>query len=287
MRIGLLIDPIDPELSYRENIEKAADLGFKVVQLWYRDMVSESQGHPVDILGLLQELGLELKSLAAYMDILDPKRTWDAIFDELKGAIDFAAEAQVGFVVTESGGVPGKLEEWDEMIKRFSKLTEYAASRGIVLLVENGPGVLVSNRVLMVRMMTAIDSPFLGINFDPANLILVPDDVARAVHELGKHIRDTHAKDAILLPRGSERKVPEEHIFVVPEGEEFIHLPDGVRWVLPPVGDGDVPFADYLGALESSEFSGDLIIEFQGGGNREEAIVRSRNYLEGLLEENR
>lgn len=284
MRIGLLIDPIDSNLSYRQNIEKASDLGFKVIQLWFRDMVSRSQGHPDEIVELLQKLGLELKSLAAYMDILDPNRDWDAIFGDMRGAIDFAAEAHVGYVVTESGGVPGRLEEWEEMIGRFTKLADYAASRDVVLLVENGPGVLVNSGELMVRMMAEIDSPHLGINFDPANLELVSDDVIQAVRALGKLIRDTHAKDAILLPDGSERSVPEEHIFSVPEGEEFIHIPEGVRWVLPPVGDGDVPFPDYLGALRQGGFDGDLIIEFQGGGSREEAIVRSRSYLEGLLD---
>ena len=285
MRIGLLIDPIDPDLTYRENIKKASDLGFKVLQLWFRDMVSESGGHPDEIVELLQNLGLELKSLAAYMDILDPEREWNAIFSDIKEAVDFAAEARVKYVVTESGGVPGRLEEWDEMVGRFARLADYAASQSVVLLVENGPGVLVRSGELMVRMMDEIGSPHLGFNFDPANLVLVPDDVIQTVRTLGKHIRDTHAKDAILLSDSSERSVPEEHIFSVPEGEEFIHIPDGLRWVLPPVGDGDVPFTDYLKALNQEGFDGDLIIEFQGGGSREEAIVRSKNYLQGLLDE--
>jgi sugar phosphate isomerase/epimerase len=283
MRIGLLIDPIDAGLTYRENIEKASDLGFKLVQLWYRDMVAESGGHPHTIMELLHRLGVQLKSLAAYMDILHPEMEWDALFKEIKGAVDFAAEARVRYVVTESGGVPGKLEEWDKLIARFSMLAEYAASRSVVLLVENGPGVLVNSCELMVRMMEEVGSQHLGINFDPANLVLVPDDVIHAVHSLGKHIRDTHAKDAILLSRDSDRSVPEEHIFAVPEGEDFIHMPDGASWVLPPVGEGDVPFAEYLSALDQLGFEGDLIIEFQGGGSREEAIVKSRDYLQSVL----
>jgi sugar phosphate isomerase/epimerase len=285
MRIGLLIDPIDPGLSYRENLDKASDLGFEVIQLWFRDMVSESGGRPEEIMDYLQRLGLELKSLAAYMDILDPEREWDVIFSDMRNAIDFASDAHVHYVVTESGGVPGGLEEWDEMITRFRRLVDYAASKSVALLVENGPGVLLSSGRLMVRMMEEIHSPYLGINFDPANLVLVPDDVIKTVRKLGNHIRDTHAKDAILLPKGSKRVVQEEHIFSVPEGEEFIHIPDGVRWVLPPVGDGDVPFKDYVRTLKQEGYEGDLIIEFQGGGSREDAIVSSRNYLQGLLNE--
>ena len=39
MRIGLMMEPIDPGLSYRENLKKASQLGFEVVQLWYKDIV--------------------------------------------------------------------------------------------------------------------------------------------------------------------------------------------------------------------------------------------------------
>ena len=127
MRVGLLIDPIDPDLSYGDNLTRAADLGFEVVQLWYRDMVSESRGNPTDIVDLLKDLGLELKSLAAYTDILDPKRTWDQIFDELRGAIDFASRAKVRFVVTESGGEPGRVEAWSEMIGHCETISSSSA----------------------------------------------------------------------------------------------------------------------------------------------------------------
>jgi sugar phosphate isomerase/epimerase len=171
------------------------------------------------------------------------------------------------------------------MIARFKALVSHAADKDVVLLVENGPGVLVNSIDLMVRMMRELDSLHVGLNFDPANLVLVPDDVLLAVHELGSFIKDTHAKDGILLPPGSNREVPEEHVFKIPEGEEFIHIPEGMRWVLPPVGEGDVPFKAYLDALREIDFQGDLIIEFQGGGNREKAIVKSRQYLEGLLNE--
>jgi sugar phosphate isomerase/epimerase len=50
------------------------------------------------------------------------------------------------------------------------------------------------------------------------------------------------------------------------------------------VGEGDVPFENYMDALAGIGFEGDLIIEFQGGGNREEAVVQSRGYLKRLLQ---
>ena len=304
MKIGLMIEPIDPGLSYTENLKKASELGFKVVQLWYKDIVAQSRGDHKQFLKMLKSLGLELKSLGAYTDIIDPDIPRVTIMKNFKKVIDFASEADVRFVITESGGRPGLLEGWDEMISRFSELAEHAGSRGVIVLVENGPGVMVGSTELMLRMMRELNSENIGINFDPANLVLIPDDVVKAVKALGSYIMDTHAKDSILLKKGSGRLVPdnrlavpdnrlavpdnrlavlEEHIFVMPKGEDFIHLPEDVTWVLPPIGEGDVPFEEYISALKKTGFKGDLIIEYQGGGNREKAVIQCKEYLEKIL----
>jgi sugar phosphate isomerase/epimerase len=291
MRIGLLIDPIDPKLSYMDNLRKARSLGFELVQLWYKDVAAQVEAapgaSPREFAGVLKEMGLTLKSVAAYTDLVDRRRPWSEIFGFMNAAIGYAAEAGVRYVVTESGGSPGGLGDWDELIRRLRLLVERARGDGVCLLVENGPGVLVNDTELMLRMVgSVLGGDWFGVNFDPANLNLVPGDVVDAVRRLGSAIKDTHAKDSVLLVEGAGspgRKVPEEHVFVVPEGEEFIHIPSGVRWALPPVGEGDVPFAAYLGALKSMNFEGDLIIEYQGGGDREKAILKSKRRLEKLL----
>ena len=287
MRVGLMIEPFDPDLTYTENLEKASMLGFEVVQLWYKDIVAHSGGNYKQLLKMLKDFGLELKSLGAYTDIIDPDIPRDTALTNFKEVIDFASDAEVRFVITESGGIPGHLEGWDEMISRFSELADYAGSRGVKVLVENGPGVMVGSIELMNRMIKELNSENFGINFDPANLLLIPDDVIKAVEQLGSFIMDTHAKDSILLPKGSNRSVPEEHIFVMPEGEDFINLPDDVTWVLPPIGEGDVPFEEYITALKKTGFTGDLIIEYQGGGDREKAIVQCKKHLEKILSQSR
>ena len=116
MKIGLMIEPIDPGLSYIENLKKASDIGFEVVQLWYKDIVAQSGGDHKQFLKMLKSMGLELKSLGAYTDIIDPDIPRDTTMTNFKKIIDFASESDVRFVVTESGGIPGHLEGWDEMI---------------------------------------------------------------------------------------------------------------------------------------------------------------------------
>jgi L-ribulose-5-phosphate 3-epimerase len=283
MRIGLMIDPIDSMLSYEKNLELAVDLGFRLLQLWYKDVIANYPGEPEAFRQKLEGMGIELSSLAAYTDIVDPERSREQSTGLFREVIDYAERAGIGYVITESGGKPGELEVWDEMISRFQEITDYAASRKVTVLVENGPGVLVGTTDLMLKMMRELGSDHIGINFDPANLVLIPEDVLDAVERLGDYIMNTHAKDGILLERGSQREIPVEHIFHIPEGEGFIHIPEGVQWVLPPVGEGDVPFEEYINALRGIDFKGDLIIEFQGGGSRRDAITKSKAFLEKLL----
>ncbi len=106
MRIGLMIEPLDPDLSYTENLKKASRLGFEVIQLWYKDIDEHSGGNEKKFLKMLKDLGLELKSLGAYTDIIDPDIPRDTAMANFKKVIDFASNAEVRFVVTESGGLP-------------------------------------------------------------------------------------------------------------------------------------------------------------------------------------
>ncbi len=284
MKIGLMVDPIWPHLSYQENLKKVSEMGFKEIQLWYKDITQNFSLSPADFVKFLRdELGLELVALSAYTDFLNPTRAREAIIREFKEIVSYASQAQVRFVITESGGRPGEMDKWEELIFRLSEIGNYCREQEVFLLIENGPGVLVENTELMLRLIEDLNNDFIKINFDPANLNLVCEDIVEAVRKLKNLIICTHAKDSILVPARSKREIPKEHIFTVPEGEGFINIPPGVKWVLPPLGEGDVPFLQYLKALQEINYQGYLIIEYQGGGDRYQNILKCKHYLEKLL----
>lgn len=284
MKIGLMVDTIWPHLSYQKKLKKVSEMGLKGIQLWHRDITQNFSLSPAEFVRFLKnDLGLELVALSAYTDFLNPMKAREAIVRDFKEIVSYAAQAKVRFVITESGGRPREMDKWEELISRLSEIGNYCEEQGVFLLVENGPGVLVDNIDLMIRLIGELNNDFVKINFDPANLNLVSGDVVEAVKKLKDLIVCAHAKDSILVPAGSGRKIPEEHVFIVPEGEEFINIPPGVKWVLPPLGEGDVPFPQYLKALQEIGYQGYLIIEYQGGGKRGQNILKCKHYLEKLL----
>ena len=126
MKIGLMVDTIWSHLPYKENLKRVSEMGFDKVQLWYRDIIQNFSLSPADFTEFLRnELRLELIALSAYTDFLDPAKEREVIIGELKEIIDYAAKAGVRFVITESGGKPGEMDKWKELISRFSEIGNY------------------------------------------------------------------------------------------------------------------------------------------------------------------
>jgi len=117
--------------------------------------------------------------------------------------------------------------------------------------------------VTLVRLIQAVGSEKIGVNLDPANLVMYgkanPID---AIGLLGPHLRNIHAKDGMY---------PTDPIRL---GAEV------------PLGTGRVRYPEFLRALAGIGFEGDLIIEREISGERQRRdIATGVEYLRKLLAE--
>jgi len=95
------------------------------------------------------------------------------------------------------------------------------------------------------ELLEELRHPALGVNFDPANMILYDKgDPVAAVRTLGPWIRHVHIKDAVRT------KQP------------------GTWGAEVPWGDGEVGTTAFLDALKEVGFAGVLAIEREAGNNR-------------------
>ncbi len=130
---------------------------------------------------------------------------------------------------------------YDTFCARIGELAAAAQSNGIMLLLETGQETAADLR----RFLEDLNHPALGVNFDPANMILYgKGDPVDALQVLGPWIRHVHIKDAIASP------VPGEW------GSEV------------PWGEGDVPHAAFLQTLQAIGFDGVVAIEREAGDDR-------------------
>jgi sugar phosphate isomerase/epimerase len=153
------------------------------------------------------------------------------------------------------------------------ELAVYADSVGAAFAVETGPELA----VLLCEFLDSLGAGGVRVNFDPANLVMVAGDRPEtAVHDLGKYIVHTHAKDGIMLKRteaveGLELSAEAaEHNAMMDMGKKYLEL---------PLGQGGVNFDTYLPALKATGFDGFLTIEREVGADPEKDIGMAVQFL--------
>ena len=112
---------------------------------------------------------------------------------------------------------------------------------------------------VLVDLLQKLNRPNVGVNFDPANMILYDKgNPIEALRTLGPWIRQVHIKDA------RRTKVPGTW------GEEVV------------VGTGEVDWPAFFATLQELKFTGRLVIEREAGNQRVADIRTAREVVEKL-----
>ena len=155
------------------------------------------------------------------------------------------------------------------MLDAIRQCGEYAAQRGVTLAIETGPETAPVLKGFVERAGKGV-----GVNLDPANFVMVTgQDPTEAVYLLRDHIVHTHLKDGKMLKKSD----PVEIYNVFAEGGiEGLNVAD--YFIETPVGEGDVDFAAYVGALKDIGFDGFLTIERETGADPSADIAKAAEY---------
>ncbi|MGI5958125.1 MAG: sugar phosphate isomerase/epimerase family protein [Massiliimalia sp.] len=195
------------------------------------------------------------------------------LLEESKRILDLAKDLETNIVTTHIGVVPS-----DETHPRYGvmqqacfDLAQYADSLDAHFAIETGP----ETAATLKHFLDALHSTGVAVNLDPANLVMVTeDDPVQAVYTLKDYIVHTHAKDG----RRNFYRDPEIIYGLVEaemlESESFIEL---------PLGEGKVPFPEYLKALDDIGYHGFLTIEREVGENPDADIQKAADYLRQLM----
>ena len=131
-------------------------------------------------------------------------------------------------------------------VARVRWIRDECRKYGVTFLMESGQETAEDLAAFMPKV------PGVGINFDPANMILYAKGKPRAaLRVLMPWIRQVHVKDAC------ETKVP------------------GTWGTEVPWGDGEVGGKDFLADLESLGYTGNYVIERESGDDRPHDIVQA------------
>ena len=192
-------------------------------------------------IGFPQEDYATLETIRATGGIV-PDEHWPANCETVLRAAAITAELGVPFLTLHAGFLESDdAAQAARVRERITILADAAAGRGIMLLMETGQETAQSLRAFLEEL----NHPALGVNFDPANMILYgKGDPVAALRTLGPWIKHIHVKDAIRTQR------------------------PGTWGAEVPWGDGNVGSGAFLETLREIGFAGTLAIEREGGDNR-------------------
>lgn len=176
-----------------------------------------------------------------------------------KRAADFARMLGVPALITHLGFIPENPSdpEFAGVVAAVREVAEHCKSLGLEYWFETGQ----ETPVTMLRLIQQVGTGNLGVNLDPANLILYgrgnPID---SLDLLGPYVRNIHAKDGFYPtdPMKLGRQVK--------------------------VGEGRVRFPEFVRRLKEVGFAGEFIIEREiRGDQQKQDIAETIEYLRNLL----
>ena len=275
--IGIIINSFRTDIP--TSVKKAAECGAQGIQVYATsgEMAPENLvgAKRKEFLDLVKSNGLVISALCGDLGGggFIHKDLNEARIEKSKRILDLAKELETDIVTTHIGVVPSdpNHDRYKIMQEACHELAEYADSIDAHFAVETGP----ETSAVLKGFLDSLNSTGVGVNLDPANLVMVTgDDPVGAVHNLKKYIVHTHAKDGKQIFYRDPEIVYGIKKDVIVTDDSFLEV---------PLGEGSVNWPNYLAALEEIGYNGFLTIEREVGDNPERDIKAAVDFLNGLM----
>jgi sugar phosphate isomerase/epimerase len=228
---------------FKKALHMAAHLGAESVEINARNELKPQDLSDTalrQIRKMLEDLNLRVSAVRF------PTRRGYEVAQDLERRIEatqrvmrMAARLGADVVVNRMGDIPEheQVSEWDRLIESVAVLGEFGHRMGTRLAAETGPDPVPD----VVRLIDALPTGCLAVDFDPGNLIMHGFSPRDALYELGSLVAHVRARDAI---HDAQRR----------EGSEVAF------------GEGAVDFLELFAMLETHAFRGAVVVQRDHAG---------------------
>lgn len=274
--IGIILDSLQKPLE--EALSLAEWMGAQGVQLYATtgDMSPEmlTGEKRAQLLRMIRDHGLTVCALCGDLarGFGDPGQN-PGLIDRSKRILELAKDLQTDIVTTHIGVVPASPDHprYKIMQDACGELAAFADSLHAHFAVETGP----ETAATLKAFLDSLHSTGVAVNLDPANFVMVTgDDPVAATHTLKDYIVHTHAKDGVKLMDRDPELIYGLRDDVIVTDESFLEV---------PLGEGGVPFGDWLSALSAIGYRGFLTIEREVGDDPVGDIEKAVGFLKALM----
>jgi L-ribulose-5-phosphate 3-epimerase len=210
--------------------------------------------------GMLETVGEDYSTIAAIAKTggVRSDATWPATQERAAKSAAVARTLGIRLVTFHAGFLPHDRSNPERlrMIERLREIARLFSAFGIAVAFETGQ----EPAHTLVECLADLAHPSIGVNFDPANMILYGSgDPVDAIRMLAPWVKQVHVKDAIASERPGEW------------GREV------------PVGTGQVDWRAFLAEVARCPQAPKLVIEREAGDDRVGDVVTAREYLARVL----
>jgi L-ribulose-5-phosphate 3-epimerase len=188
-----------------------------------------------------------------------PDATWENNLKSIRAGAGLAAKLGLRLVTFHAGFLPHEKADprFRKMLERVRAVADIFAVHQITLGLETGQ----ETAPALAAFLTELNRPNVGVNFDPANMILYDKgDPVAALGELAPWLRQVHIKDAVRTKTA------------------------GVWGTEVMAGTGEVDWPAFFRELRALDYRGDLVIEREAGRERVADILTARELVLRNLE---
>ena len=255
IRIGMMTAPVSG-LPLEQALDMAHRCGIVALEVMSHPgskLLDPTNFGPADadqVKQKLAERGLEISSLANYMNTAEPGKT-EEVQSVATKMIDAAALLSVPTICMITG-LPHDGVNRIDMIKKvlppiFRPILDHAKDKGIHVAVENWFATCLQGIDTFDCLLETLPDEHFGLNYDPSHLVHQELDITIPISRYSKRIFHTHAKDCLIdVPR-------RKYVGILGEG--------WWRYAIP--GFGDIQWGDYIGRLRQAGYRGVLSIEHE------------------------
>lgn len=276
-------------LDLKQFVSHAAELGYPTVMFMAkRPHLSVLDYGPDEVADLAEHCracGVEVACVAGYTNFAGGVESGEVPFIEMQVAYtrklaEFAKALDCGlvrvFTSYERADLP-IATNWTRTVDAIQQCCDNAADFGITIGIQNHHDVAVHSKALL-ELLHDVDRSNCKLMFDAWSPALRGEPAYEAAKAMAPHTVHTTFADYVRLPRFTY----EPALINYRSGE-----PDLVRAV--PMGDGDLPNAEFLRGLRDGGFDGTVAYEMcsplRGGGSIENLDRCARRFLEWMTEQ--
>lgn len=261
LRIGVMATL---RAGVRDELLKVRDFGLDNCQLCCWDPGQYTPDNLRDVRSAMKDLGVDVTSLwtgypgpavwnfiegPATIGLVPPEFREMRVHALIRGA-EFAAEMGVPSTTTHAGFIPENPKDdlYAGTVEALARVARRCKELGLAFCFETGQ----ETPTTLFRVMEDIGTGNLGVNLDPANLLLYGKaNPVDSLLILGPHVMGVHAKDG---------EYPTDPMRL---GEE------------KPLGEGLVDFPKLVSRLKSYGYEGALTIEREISGAQQDEDIRA------------